>query len=46
MDQSKPKIIQKFKVIVIGDSGVGKSHLIKRFRTGEVEFDEKSTFNV
>lgn len=35
-----------FKIILIGDSGVGKSNLISRFTTGAFQFDSKATIGV
>ena len=35
-----------FKVVLVGDSGVGKSNLISRFTRGEFHLDTKSTIGV
>jgi len=35
-----------FKVVLIGDSGVGKSNLLSRFTRGEFNIDTKSTIGV
>merc|ERR1740117_1430871 len=35
-----------FKVVVIGDSGVGKSNLLSRFTRGEFNLESKSTIGV
>ncbi|KAK9713594.1 hypothetical protein RND81_06G038000, partial [Saponaria officinalis] len=35
-----------YKVVVIGDSGVGKSQLLSRFANNEFSFDSKSTIGV
>ena len=35
-----------FKVVVIGDSGVGKSNLLSRFTRNEFHLDSKSTIGV
>lgn len=35
-----------FKIVLVGDSGVGKSNLISRFTKGEFHIDSKSTIGV
>ena len=35
-----------FKVVVIGDSGVGKSNLLSRFTRDEFNLESKSTIGV
>ena len=35
-----------FKIVLIGDSGVGKSNLLSRFTTNEFNIDSKSTIGV
>ena len=35
-----------YKIVLIGDSGVGKSNLIKRFATNEFNIDSKTTLGV
>ena len=40
------KIDYVFKVVVIGDSAVGKSQLLSRFTKNEFCFDSKSTIGV
>ena len=35
-----------FKLVVVGDSGVGKSNLISRFTRGEFDFGSKTTIGV
>merc|ERR1712211_36727 len=35
-----------FKVVIIGDSGVGKSNLLSRFTRNEFHLDSKSTIGV
>ena len=46
----KPKGQEKydylFKVVVIGDSGVGKSNLLSRFTRNEFNLESKSTIGV
>ena len=37
---------EKFKVVVVGDSGVGKTNLIKRFISNEFNLDSKATVGV
>jgi len=37
---------EKFKVVVVGDSGVGKTNLIKRFISNEFSLDSKATVGV
>ena len=37
---------EKFKVVVVGDSGVGKTNLIKRFILNEFSLDSKATVGV
>ena len=36
----------KLKVVVVGDSGVGKTNLIKRFASDEFSLDSKATVGV
>lgn len=35
-----------FKIVLIGDSGVGKSNLLSRFTTDEFNIESKSTIGV
>lgn len=35
-----------FKIVLIGDSGVGKSNLLSRFTRGEFSLESKSTIGV
>lgn len=35
-----------FKIVLIGDSGVGKSNLLSRFTRGEFNLESKSTIGV
>lgn len=35
-----------FKIVLIGDSGVGKSNLLSRFTKNEFHLDSKSTIGV
>jgi Ras-related protein Rab-11A len=35
-----------FKVVMIGDSGVGKSNLLMRYTKGEFNIESKSTIGV
>jgi len=35
-----------FKVVLIGDSGVGKSNILSRFTRGEFSLESKSTIGV
>jgi len=35
-----------FKIVLIGDSGVGKSNLLSRFTRDEFSLDSKSTIGV
>ncbi|KAG1061292.1 hypothetical protein G6F42_027717 [Rhizopus arrhizus] len=35
-----------FKLVLIGDSGVGKSNLLSRFTTNEFNLESKSTIGV
>ena len=50
MQTTKPKGQEKydylFKVVVIGDSGVGKSNLLSRFTRNEFNLESKSTIGV
>jgi ABC-type phosphate/phosphonate transport system ATPase subunit len=40
------KFISYFAVVLIGDSGVGKSNLLSRFTRDEFSLDSKSTIGV
>ena len=35
-----------FKVVLLGDSGVGKSSVLNRFTDKEFDFDQKATIGV
>ncbi|KAF9305606.1 Ras- protein Rab-11A, partial [Linnemannia elongata] len=35
-----------FKIVLIGDSGVGKSNLLSRFTRGDFNLESKSTIGV
>lgn len=35
-----------FKIVLIGDSGVGKSNILSRFTRGEFSLESKSTIGV
>ena len=41
-----PKAEYMFKLVVVGDSGVGKSQLLSRFTNDEFDLDSKSTIGV
>lgn len=45
-DQINEKVDYVFKVVVIGDSAVGKSQILSRFTKNEFSFDSKSTIGV
>ncbi|OVA14754.1 Small GTPase superfamily [Macleaya cordata] len=45
-DQNHQKIDYVFKVVVIGDSAVGKTQILSRFTKNEFCFDSKSTIGV
>nr|XP_027108548.1 ras-related protein RABA3-like [Coffea arabica] len=45
-DQINEKVDYVFKVVVIGDSAVGKSQILSRFTKNEFCFDSKSTIGV
>ena len=45
-DNNNSKEEYKFKVVVVGDSGVGKTNLIKRFVTDTFAKDSKATVGV
>ena len=44
--RSVPLIITSFAVVLIGDSGVGKSNLLSRFTRNEFNLESKSTIGV
>ena len=41
-----PPQIPTYKVIVVGDSGVGKSNLLSRFTRNEFNLESKSTIGL
>ena len=41
-----PKAEYMFKLVVVGDSGIGKSQLLSRFTNDEFDLDSKSTIGV
>lgn len=45
-EQQEEKIDYVFKVVVIGDSAVGKTQILSRFAKNEFFFDSKSTIGV
>lgn len=45
-DLQESRIDYVFKVVVIGDSAVGKSQILSRFTKNEFCFDSKSTIGV
>lgn len=44
--QSLPSLLPAPKVVLIGDSGVGKSNLLSRFTRNEFNLESKSTIGV
>ncbi len=43
---SKDKYDYLFKIVLVGDSGVGKSNLLSRFTQNEFNLESKSTIGV
>ena len=43
---AEPQYELLIKIVLIGDSGVGKSNLLSRFTVNEFNFDSKSTIGV
>ena len=37
MKQQQQKMVPQFKIVLIGDGGVGKTTFVKRHKTGEFE---------
>ena len=45
-DTNDCKCVTMFAVVIIGDSGVGKSNLLSRFTRNEFNLESKSTIGV
>ena len=45
-EPEEAEVDKMYKIVLVGDSGVGKSNLLKRFTKDEFSFDSKSTIGV